>query len=296
MRLSIHDPQIPAVPPRYRRRRAVGAGATAGPEPVMAVLADRCSVFERVVCGFDSSPSSLDAVWQAATLRLGSIELAGVFEPPLVGYLPYAAPEFVSDVRRKHDLMLVSAHRICPEATLSLLPDGPTARRLLERAEYADATLVAVGASGIDRWAGIVRGSLATAMLHRASASVLVARSPISDAHFPRLILVGYDGSTFAAAALEAGRDLVSRFCCDLRVVIAGEASRVVGDELAGLEIECDSRDPVHVLRDASREADLLLVGARGLRGIRAIGSVSERIGHQALCSVLVVKSDHPSA
>jgi nucleotide-binding universal stress UspA family protein len=44
------------------------------------------------------------------------------------------------------------------------------------------------------------------------------------------------------------------------------------------------------VLLDASVESDLLVVGSRGLHGPRALGSVSERVGHRALCSVLVVR------
>jgi nucleotide-binding universal stress UspA family protein len=39
-----------------------------------------------------------------------------------------------------------------------------------------------------------------------------------------------------------------------------------------------------------SAGADPLAVGSRGLRGIRALGSVSERIAHEARCSVLVVR------
>jgi nucleotide-binding universal stress UspA family protein len=61
--------------------------------------------------------------------------------------------------------------------------------------------------------------------------------------------------------------------------------------DLEGLTIERDAHAAVAALRDASREADLLVVGTRGLRGLAAVGSVSERVGHHAPCSVLVVKS-----
>jgi nucleotide-binding universal stress UspA family protein len=46
----------------------------------------------------------------------------------------------------------------------------------------------------------------------------------------------------------------------------------------------------VHALHVLSEEADLVVVGSRGLRGIRALGSVSERIAHEARCSVMVVR------
>jgi nucleotide-binding universal stress UspA family protein len=47
---------------------------------------------------------------------------------------------------------------------------------------------------------------------------------------------------------------------------------------------------PVETLVTASRAADLLVVGSRGLHGVRALGSVSERVAHQATCSVLVAR------
>ena len=50
-------------------------------------------------------------------------------------------------------------------------------------------------------------------------------------------------------------------------------------------------RKALDVLEVASETADLIVVGSRGLRGLRALGSLSERIAHEARCSVLVVRS-----
>jgi nucleotide-binding universal stress UspA family protein len=47
---------------------------------------------------------------------------------------------------------------------------------------------------------------------------------------------------------------------------------------------------PVDALVSASRDADLLVVGSRGLHGFRSLGSVSERVAHQARSSVLIVR------
>jgi nucleotide-binding universal stress UspA family protein len=44
------------------------------------------------------------------------------------------------------------------------------------------------------------------------------------------------------------------------------------------------------MLLGAVEPSDLLVVGSRGLHGIRALGSVSERVAHKAPCSVLVVR------
>jgi len=48
--------------------------------------------------------------------------------------------------------------------------------------------------------------------------------------------------------------------------------------------------DPVEALVAASADADLLIVGSRGLHGLKALWSVSERLAHEARCSALVVR------
>jgi nucleotide-binding universal stress UspA family protein len=69
------------------------------------------------------------------------------------------------------------------------------------------------------------------------------------------------------------------------------------GTELATLErlapplgIETRPGRPVEALVEAAATADLLVMGARGLSGLRALGSVSERVAHRAESSVLIVR------
>ena len=59
-------------------------------------------------------------------------------------------------------------------------------------------------------------------------------------------------------------------------------------DALPAHEVVEDVRAPVHALTDAG--GDLIVVGHRGLHGLRALGSVSERVAHEAQASVLVVR------
>jgi nucleotide-binding universal stress UspA family protein len=54
--------------------------------------------------------------------------------------------------------------------------------------------------------------------------------------------------------------------------------------------VEVADHAPVPALVEAAACADLLVVGSRGLHGLRALGSVSERVAYQAGCSVLVVR------
>jgi nucleotide-binding universal stress UspA family protein len=55
-------------------------------------------------------------------------------------------------------------------------------------------------------------------------------------------------------------------------------------------DVEDEPSRAVDALAVLSEHADLVVVGSRGLRGVRALGSVSERIAHEARCSVLAVK------
>jgi nucleotide-binding universal stress UspA family protein len=67
-----------------------------------------------------------------------------------------------------------------------------------------------------------------------------------------------------------------------------GDAEQVrVADPL----VEVVDGRPVDALVAAAAGADLLVVGSRGVHGLRALGSVSERVAHEAACSVLVVRS-----
>jgi nucleotide-binding universal stress UspA family protein len=65
----------------------------------------------------------------------------------------------------------------------------------------------------------------------------------------------------------------------DLVRVIAGDGVK-----------ETFQYEPVRALVGASGIADLVVVGSRGLHGLKALRSVSERVAHQAECSVLVVR------
>ena len=89
-------------------------------------------------------------------------------------------------------------------------------------------------------------------------------------------------------------RYLSTRFGAELTTVVAeGDklldlpaVSLVVGD---GFDVV--QHEPVAALTAASAAADLLVVGSRGMHGIRALGSVSERVAHRAECSTLIVRA-----
>jgi nucleotide-binding universal stress UspA family protein len=66
-----------------------------------------------------------------------------------------------------------------------------------------------------------------------------------------------------------------------------GEVRSIVADN-GGFLLTDSEHDPVDAF--SSVDADLLVLGSRGLRGVSALGSVSERAAHRAGCSVLVIR------
>ena len=100
--------------------------------------------------------------------------------------------------------------------------------------------------------------AVATHLLHEAPCSVLVVRPTAERERWPRSIVVGTDGSPAAAAATAVAYALAKRFGA--------------GDE----------RKPADYLLATSKDADLLVLGSRGLHGFAALGSVSERVAHQS--------------
>jgi nucleotide-binding universal stress UspA family protein len=102
--------------------------------------------------------------------------------------------------------------------------------------------------------------------------------------------VVGLDASSYARDALATADELARRLHGAVEVVSATAGEEVDRDAAWAERVQTwDGADPVRALVERSRSADLVVVGSRGMHGIRAIGSVSERVAHQAHCTALVV-------
>lgn len=250
-------------------------------------------VFERVLCGIDETPESLEAARQASRLRAprGSLVLVAVAHTGAAIHAGFSAVPFAAKILAESQAGLGRAAAALPHARPRLVRGRPVAV-LLAEIEREEATLVALGSHGRHRVAGLVFGSAATTILHYAPCSVLVARPQRSGDGPPRRIVLGVDGSPDAAAAAAVARELRDRFEAELRVVTGLGGKKLDADLVSERypAAEFDPRPPMDALVDAAGAADLLVVGSRGLHGWRALGSVSERVAHRAPCSVLVVR------
>jgi nucleotide-binding universal stress UspA family protein len=259
----------------------------------MAKQAGEPQVFERIICGVDGTPASLVALRQALRLQdeNGSVLLSAVANLAQAAQAGIAAPHAAELLQHEAEAALAEAQVIAPSAS-SKLADGDPVSVLLKQAEAERATLIAVGSHGRRRAAGLLLGTVAARMLRDSTCSVLIARPARDSEAWPRTVVAGVDGSPESAAAFTVARSVAARFGGNVRAVASTKdhLDREAAQAIApGLE---EHGEPaVNVLVAGSESADLLVVGSRGLHGLKALGSVSERVAHQARSSVLVV---HP--
>lgn len=188
------------------------------------------------------------------------------------------------------------------DAAGEILEGNDPRKVLLDEASRSD--LLVVASHGGSRASGIALGSTASAAVHHAKVPVLVARRAPEGVAFPERILVATDGSADAERAVEITARIGKRHHSRVYLLSVdpsphGDRSRIAVDSV-DLAAALGS-DPVmlggsghadeRILELAASESvSLVAVGSRGLTGLRALGSVSERVAHRAHCSVLVAR------
>jgi nucleotide-binding universal stress UspA family protein len=259
----------------------------------------RDSAFTHVLVGVDGSEESREAVRQAATVADSGLTLLAAYDvaPWIVGDVGYQVPDyFDEDVQRGAAMEAVLSARedAATASPITRIVGGRPAEALIAEAEREQDTLLVVGSDGHSRLAGFVLGSTATEVIHKAPCSVLVARRRSEGNAFPNKIVVGVDGSPESAAAYAVARDLSARFDAELWPVVAHGGKSIdqrLIESIVDRPLEDLPGEPVDALLTAAADADLLVVGSRGIHGLRSLGSVSERVAHQARGSVLIVRT-----
>jgi nucleotide-binding universal stress UspA family protein len=253
------------------------------------------NVFARIVVGVDGTEWGFEALRQA--LVLAHEEHAVVHAVTALD----TAPAIHTGLRAGHFAeLLANEANEARNAAETIMGSGkgrsarivrgkPVAVLRRERDELR-ATLVALGGRRSSRFLGIMLGDTGTGLVHDAACSVLLAYPTEDGPWRPRKIVVGFDSSTYALAALRTAEELANAHGGTVEVVAATGGKTIESDAAWGERVDTwEPAHPVAALVERSRTVDLVVVGSRGVHGIRAIGSVSERVAHQAHCTVLVV-------
>jgi nucleotide-binding universal stress UspA family protein len=155
------------------------------------------------------------------------------------------------------------------------------------------------------RAAGIALGSVAAMLAHRAPVPVLLARRPPGERGFPRLMLVASDDSPDALRAARLASAIARRHGSEVTLVHADDEeeserqpppARATAELFKGTGVEPviaieEGSPPDRIVELADQnDTSLIVVGSRGLAGIRALASVSERVANRAPCSVLIAR------
>jgi nucleotide-binding universal stress UspA family protein len=229
------------------------------------------SLFDRVVCGVDGSEAGVTAARAAGlvTAPAGSLTLVSANDPSIAVHAGWDMAKVLEELAREAQSALergrTEAESLHPLQAKVI--EGEPLRSLMAEIAGQEATLVVVGSHGVSRATGIALGAVSTYLLHEAPCAVLVARGSIEPERWPQRIVVGVDGSDDSARAFEAATALGARFEAEVRPLVAVKDAHV---DLAAA-------------RRAAPEAEE--------HDTRALGSLSERLAHEARCSVLVVRS-----
>ena len=263
------------------------------PEPLVDVELLGRGILDRILCGVDSRPEGVEALRQADRLREpgGSVDVVTALELVVAAEAAWGASVAADQLELEAQAAVDAARAAVPEACCRVVR-GRADQVLLAEADSISATLLAVGTHEISRPVGIVIGSVATAVLHSAPCSVLIARRRPGGEPLPRRIVVGVDGSDESALAAAVAFGLGERFGVEARPIAArgGTSFDLARVDAIARGVRVEEGSPVDALVAGSEAEDLLVVGSRGLHGARALGSVSERVAHKAPCSVLVVR------
>ena len=251
------------------------------------------AIFARIVVGVDGTDWGFEALRQALALAPADsrVEAVTALDTSPAARTGFEAAHWVDMLSEEAKEARDTAATILSDRAHSSarVVTGIPLHVLRKARDEADATLLALGARYSSRFLGIMLGDTASEMVHDGACSVLLARPQREGTWQPQRIVLGLDGSAPALAALATADELASRVGTTVEVVSATSGGSPPEEAWTGRVDSWDAAQPVTALVERSREADLVVVGSRGLHGVRALGSVSERVAHRAHCSVLVV-------
>jgi nucleotide-binding universal stress UspA family protein len=281
-----------------------------------------------VVVGVDGSASSLAAVRVAtreAAWRQLPLRIVHAFIWPLmhVKMGPSEAGPHEGGLRHDAERTLAEAAAAARAAdpAVSVLTDlitGAPSPVLLRAAR--DAELLVIGDRGLGGFTGLLVGSVAVQCTAHGHTPVLVVRGAERDTG---PVVVGVDGSPDSTHTIEAAFEEAARRKAEVLAVhswtrssghghgehhdhrhdaatVAEEEGHLLEESLAAMRKDYPDvpvrehllrGKPAKILVDLSRQAQLVVVGARGRGGLAGLllGAVSHQVLHHADCPVLVI-------
>jgi len=275
--------------------------------------------FRRILLATDGSPSAEYGVSWAAEISkaFGStIRIVAVVQPETAyqslgegDAIHIGREAFLQDNLLAHDAVAAAQQQLSHmhvdgESTVKY---GAATLEIEREAKAWGADLIVLGSHSRSAAGRLLLGSVADGVKNHAAASVLIARSEAPVAR----VLVGVDGSEASRRAAGIALRLARRWkaAAHLEYVYEAPAFGPIEGDLTKMlrrgdpSTEAFAPDVTYhvafgraadslVQEAKSRDCGLIVVGSRGLGEFRrlVLGSVSNRVAHEAATSVLVVK------
>ncbi|HET6741659.1 MAG TPA: universal stress protein [Kribbella sp.] len=258
---------------------------------------------EKVVVGIDGRPDCENAIrWGAAeaAARGAALHLVHAFVWTEFR-VPLGASDLAPGLRAQADRIVAEAVELARKFEPGLpitgrRVDGFPSPVLLAESRTAD--LIVIGSRTTGRLLGLVVSSAGLELSTHAHCPVVVVR-PADDSLAGSQVVIGYDGSRPADAALDFGLAYARRHDLPARIVAVLDESEDDDHELLTAirphvreaEVVEVTGHPAELLLEWSADARLLVVGSRGRGGFAGLllGSVSQTMLHQAPCPVAVI-------
>jgi nucleotide-binding universal stress UspA family protein len=200
-------------------------------------------------------------------------------------------------------------------------------RAIVALGEELGVGLVVMGSRGLGGLRRTLMGSVSSSVVHHAHCPVMVVRGERREGDYlPGRILLTVDGSEESSTVARTAVDLADRMDSELHVVHVGEVGPVyhperhgylaryeelqeeaqrlleeqveqvkaTGGKVAGVHLGMGRPDEEIVGLAEEIDAGLIVVGSRGLGGVRRalMGSVSDSVVRHAHCPVMVVRPE----
>lgn len=273
----------------------------------------------RIVVGIDFSSTSEQALEHAVAVARHAGSAITMVHIGMVAEEPLVPPSMTIPAHRYRELLLErlaqdraalgqlrERHEGQGVEIAHVVYDGVAATGVAAAARELGADLVVVGSHGRTGLRRAVLGSVAEHTVRHAASSVLVARGPAPRGGYRRIVIgadfsARSDRAVLAALGFAASdADIEAVHCWEppLPVLDNGEIE-TLGRHLRALTdrplaVAALAEPPVTGILDRAhhRDADLIVVGSHGRRGLERLllGSVAEVTVRRAPCSVLVAR------
>ncbi|AKK07266.1 universal stress protein UspA-like protein [Corynebacterium mustelae] len=284
------------------------------------------------VDGSDASKNAVRWAANTAAKRGVPLRIAASYTMPQFLYAEGMVPpqELFDELKNETEHTIEEARQIALEVAPDLkiaytIAEGTPIDMLLEMSKTV--TMIVMGSRGLGGLSGMVMGSVSAAVVSHAKCPVVVVRedNDVTEATKYGPVVVGVDGSdvsqqatdfAFAEAQARGTKLIAIHTWMDMQVqaslaglaaaqqewnIVEDEQTQLLEERLAPMlekypDVEVDmviTRDrPIRALVDASKDAQLLVVGSHGRGGFRGmlLGSTSRALLQSAPCPMVVVR------